>query len=138
RRPQLSSRTTPGHGAAGRNDHDQGRGADGRDAHVRPGSDLDDRRPRRLPHAVPALRRGAEPRRPEADRRDEEGAGRGKGLAPPHWAEAGRAHLRGGRAVLRRLRLGLLQPFDEVGDVCELLLEVALVLLEALEDALWL
>jgi hypothetical protein len=39
---------------------------------------------------------------------------------------------------LHALRLLLLQAADEVGDVGELLLEVTLVLLEALEDALWL
>ena len=66
----------------GGHDHDQRRGADGRDAHVLPVADVDDRRPRRLPHALPALRRGAEPRRAEADRRDEEGAGRSEGLSP--------------------------------------------------------
>ena len=40
-----------GHGAEERHDHDQGRGADGRDAHVLAVAHLDDRRPRRLPHA---------------------------------------------------------------------------------------
>ena len=92
RRPQLSPRATAGHGAERRHDADQGRGADGRDAHLRPGPHVDDRRARRLPHAVPALRRGSEPRRAEADRRVEEGKGRGQGLADS--AEAGRAHLR--------------------------------------------
>ena len=37
----------------------QGRGADGRDPHVLAVADLDDRRPRRLPHALPPLRGSA-------------------------------------------------------------------------------
>ena len=37
-------------------------------------------RPGRLPHALRALRRGAHPRRAEADRGNEEGTGRGQGL----------------------------------------------------------
>ena len=98
RRPQLTSRSAPGDGAERRHDPHQGRGADGRDAHVRPGAHVDDRRARRLPHAVPALRRGSDPRRAEADRRVEEGEGRGEGLASPE-AEARRAHLRGGLAA---------------------------------------
>ena len=36
----------------------------------------------------------------------------------------------------RLLGLALAQPLEQVGDVCELLLEVALILLEALENAL--
>ena len=43
----------------GRDDLDQGRGADGGDPHVLAGADLADRRPRRLPHALPALRGGS-------------------------------------------------------------------------------
>ncbi len=73
------------------------------------------------------------PRRAEADRRVEEGEGRGEGLS--------RRRARGPPprrtfCELRRLRLRLLEPLDEVGDVRELLLEVALILLEPLEDAL--
>jgi hypothetical protein len=51
-------------------------------------------------------------------------------------AEAGSAHLRAGFTGLGRLRLILLESLDQVSDVSELLLEVALVLLEPLEDAL--
>ena len=81
----LNSRrgSAPGDGAERRHDPHQGRGADGRDAHLRPGAHVDDRRARRLPHAVPALRRGSDPRRAEADRRVEEGEGRGEGLGEP-------------------------------------------------------
>ena len=66
----LNSRRGRLHGmepAAGHDD-DQGRGADGRDAHVRAVADLDDRRSRRLPHELPALRGGADPRRAEDHR----------------------------------------------------------------------
>ena len=68
------------HGAEGRHDDDQGRGADGRGADVQPGARLAHRRARRLPHAVPALRGSAGPHRAEADRRGEEGQG-GRGLS---------------------------------------------------------
>ena len=75
RRPQLTPRTAARHGAEGRHDDDQGRGADGRGADVQPGADVAHRRPRRLPHAVPALRGGACAHRAEADRGGEEGEG---------------------------------------------------------------
>ena len=80
RRPQLASRPPAGDGAGGRDDDDQGRGADGRDPHVLAGADLDDRRPRRLRHELPPLRGSADARRAEDHRADEEGAGRGEGL----------------------------------------------------------
>jgi hypothetical protein len=38
---------------------------------------------------------------------------------------------------LDRVRLVLLEPADQVGNVGELLFEVALILLEAFENALW-
>ncbi len=44
RRPQLAPRTAARDGAARRDDHDQGRGADGRDPHVLPVAHVDDRR----------------------------------------------------------------------------------------------
>ncbi len=58
-----------------RHDDDQGRGADGRGADVLAVAHLDDRRARRLPHAVPALRGGPGAHRAEADRGGEEGEG---------------------------------------------------------------
>ena len=62
----------PARDAAGAgDDDDQGRGADGRDAHLPADADLDHRRPRRLLDALPPLRGGPGPRRPEGDRRDE-------------------------------------------------------------------
>ena len=45
----------------------QGRGADVGDAHLLAGADVDDGRPRRLPHAFRALRGGADAHRPEGD-----------------------------------------------------------------------
>ncbi len=80
RRPQLTAWPAAGNGAAGGDDHDQGRGADGRDPHLLAGADLAHRRSRRLPHALPALRRGSEPHRAEDHRRDEEGARGREGL----------------------------------------------------------
>ena len=59
RRPQLAARPPAGDGAGGRDDDDQGRGADGRDPHVRPGAHLDDGRARRLLDALPPLRGSA-------------------------------------------------------------------------------
>ena len=73
RRPQLASRPPSGHGAAWRHDDDQGRGADGGDPHLLAGSDVDDRRARRLPHALPPLRGSAGAHRAEGHRRSEEG-----------------------------------------------------------------
>ena len=55
RRSQLTPRPSAGDGAAGLDDGDQGRGADGGDAHLRAGPDVDDGRPGRLPHALRAL-----------------------------------------------------------------------------------
>ena len=70
-----------GHGARRRrHDDDQGRGAHGGDAHVLPVADLDDRRARRLPHVLRALRRGPDARGPEGHGRGAEGTGRGEGL----------------------------------------------------------
>ena len=62
----------------GGHDDDQRRGADGRDAHLLAVAHVDDGRPRRLPHGVPALRGGPGPHRPEAHRADEERARRGR------------------------------------------------------------
>ena len=62
-----------GHGAGGRDDDDQGRGADGRDPHLRAVADLDDGRTRRLRDALPALRGSPGARRAEGDRGDAEG-----------------------------------------------------------------
>ena len=82
RRPQLAARPPARDGAEGRHDDDQGRGADGGGADLQPGARLADRRPRRLPHAVPALRGGAGAHRAEADRGCEEGQGDGSGVGP--------------------------------------------------------
>ena len=68
RRPQLTPRPAARHGARGRHDGDQGRGADGRDAHVPAVADLADGRPRRLPHALRALRGSADAHRAEDHR----------------------------------------------------------------------
>ena len=77
---------------AGGDDDDQGRGADGRDPHLLAGADLADGRPRRLPHAFPALRRGAHAHRAEDHRRDQEGARGREGLgglpSPPRESPA--------------------------------------------------
>ena len=69
RRPQLPSRPPARDGAERRDDHDQGRGPDGRDPHVLAGADVDDRRARRLPHALPALRGSPDAHRAKGDRR---------------------------------------------------------------------
>ena len=61
-------------------DHDQGRGADVGGAHVLADADVDHRRPRRVLDALPALRGGAGPRRPEGDRGHQKGA-RGRRLS---------------------------------------------------------
>ena len=73
RRSQLASGSAPRHGARGRDDDDQGRGADGGAPHLRPVADLDDGRARRVLDALPPLRGGTGSRRPEGDRRDAEG-----------------------------------------------------------------
>ena len=72
RRSQLAARAAARHGAGGRDDDDQGRGADGRAPHLRAVAHLDDRRPRRVLDALPPLRGGAVPRGPEGDRGDAE------------------------------------------------------------------
>ena len=59
----------------GADDHHQGAGADGRDAHLRAAPDLGDRRPRLLSHGVLALRRGAGAPADEDHRGGEGGAG---------------------------------------------------------------
>ena len=59
--------------AAGHASVDQRRGAAGRDAHAMRPTSLHDRRPRRLQHGVPALRRGAAHITPEGRRAGEEG-----------------------------------------------------------------
>ena len=121
RRPQLAARPAAGHGAGRRDDLDQGRGADGGDPHVLAGADLAHRRARRLPHALPALRGGADAHRAEDHRRDQEGAAK-KPRSEPALAEgppatcgvtpAGRhrpAHVRDLRAdAARRRALGAL------------------------------
>ena len=80
RRPELAARPPARHGAGGGHDDDQGGGADGGDPHVRAGADVDDRRPGRLPHDVPALRGRAGARRAEDHRADEAGARGGEGV----------------------------------------------------------
>ena len=87
---ELETRPSARHGAEGRDDDDQGRGADGRGAVLLPGVDLDDRRARRLQHAVPALRGGSGAHRAEADRGGEEGEGGRPGLTGGHRATLGR------------------------------------------------
>ena len=72
RRSQLAARAAARDGAGGRDDDDQGRGADGRAPHLRAVAHLDDGRPRRVLDALPPLRGGAVPRRPEGDRGDAE------------------------------------------------------------------
>jgi elongation factor G len=68
RRPQLPPRAPPGNGAGGCYHRDQGRGADGGDAQLRPRPALHNRRPGR-PHAgVPALRGAPRPPRAEGRR----------------------------------------------------------------------
>ncbi len=59
RRPQLAARPAARDGAGERHDDDQGRGADGRAAHLRAVDHLAHRRPRRLLDALPPLRGGA-------------------------------------------------------------------------------
>ena len=61
----------------GRHDRGQGRGADGRDAHLRARPALDHRRPGRVHDGVPALRGGPGAPRPEGRRRGREEAERG-------------------------------------------------------------
>src|SRR5207244_741375 len=80
RRCQLPPRPAAGQGTAGRDDDDQGRGADGRDPHLLAGAHVDDGRARRLPHAFPPLRGSPFAHRPEGHRRSEEGKGRSQGL----------------------------------------------------------
>ncbi len=80
RRSELAARPPARHGAGGGHDDDQGGGAARGDPHVRAGADVDDRRPRRLPHALPALRGRAGARRAEDHRRDEAGTRSGEGL----------------------------------------------------------
>ena len=59
RRPEQPARAPAGDGAGRRDDRDQGRGADGRNAQLRARSALDHRRAGRLHARVPALRGGA-------------------------------------------------------------------------------
>ena len=68
-----------------RHDHDPGRGADGRGAHVLAVAHVDDRRARRLPHGLPPLRGSADAHRAEADRGGEEGEGGRPRLNPGPW-----------------------------------------------------
>ena len=100
RRPQLAPRPAARDGAGRRDDDDQGRGADGRGAHVLAVADVADRRARRLPHGVPPLRGGPDAHRPEADRGGEEGAGGRPGLS------ARRAGISASRSGVRIATLG--------------------------------
>ena len=59
RRPQLAPRAAARHGAEGRRDRDQGRGADGRDARLRPGPARHHRRPGRVHDGPRPVRGGA-------------------------------------------------------------------------------
>ena len=70
-----------------------------------PGADVDDRRARRLPHAVPPVRRGADPRRAAAHRGVEERPGRGEGLAQPEGGGGATPTSRGGLGGLGLSRL---------------------------------
>ncbi len=74
RRPQQPSRTPAGNGAGGRDDRDQGRGADVRDAQLRARPALDHRRPGRLHARVHALRGAAGAPRAEGRRHGARGA----------------------------------------------------------------
>src|SRR5581483_11452863 len=80
RRPELAPRPAARDGAERRRHDGEGGGADGGGADLQPGAHLADGRPRRLPHAVPALRGGSGPHRPEARRGGEEGKGGRSGL----------------------------------------------------------
>ena len=107
RRSQLAAGPPPRDGA-GRSGHDddQGRGPDGRDAHLLPVAHLDDRRPRRLPHGVRALRRSPGARGAEGDRGRAEGEGRGQGLKH-------RLTQRGAQKRAERERQAGLEPDDD-------------------------
>src|SRR5581483_11764230 len=83
-------------------------------------------RPRRLLDALPPLRGSPDPRRAEDHRADEEGEGRGARVAPLPKTPLG--------LLLRRLVRAVAQMRDHVRDVGELLLEVALVVLQPLEQ----
>ena len=139
-------------GAGGRDDDDQGRGADVGDAHLLADADVDHRRPRRLLDALPPLRGGARPRRPEGDRGDEARA-RGRGCALIAARRAGTARP-AGKPLKEPVRDGsgvrlayvaaagsgcaprLAQALDQLRHVGELLLEVALVFVQPLEHVL--
>ena len=80
RRHDLTPRPGRGDGPSRRHDDDPRRGAARRGADLRPRSELDDRRPGRLPDEPPALRGGPGPRRPADHRRSVEGEGARKGV----------------------------------------------------------
>ncbi len=100
RGPQLAPRAAAGHGAGGRrHDRGQGRGADVRDALLRPRPALDHRWPGRVHDGVPPLRGGPGPPGEQGRRRGarREGGRQGLGTRP-------RVRVLSGRVVTRDIR----------------------------------
>ena len=100
RRPERPPRPPAGHGAERRDDRDQGRGADGGDARLRPRPALDHRRPGRLHDGVPALRGGPRPSRRSRARGRDRGARAGVEAAGARGRRDVREHR--GRSACRR------------------------------------